>query len=236
MSTVLFDTIKTQAKVTDSVLVGFSGGKDSVVTLDLCFRYFKTVQPFFMYIVPNLEFQERTLRWYEDRYETEIIRLPHFDTSNFMRYGSFREPDETVPIISINDIYHYLRVKTGIWWIAAGERISDSIVRRAMIKHSGSIDAQRGRFYPISGWKKSEVLDYIKFKRLYLGRDSRDLHFSFKSLAGDELLFVKEHYPSDYQKILRLYPYAGAAVERKLAYGKKQISELRHGDDPPVAN
>ena len=99
MSTILFDTIKAQAKATDSVLVGFSGGKDSIVTLDLCFRYFKTVKPFFMYICPDLEFQERTLRWYENRYQTEIIPLPHFDVSNFMRYGSFREPDETVPII-----------------------------------------------------------------------------------------------------------------------------------------
>lgn len=62
MSNLLFDPIKTQSRVTDSVIVAFSGGKDSIVTLDLCSRYFKKIYSFFMYLVPNLEFQERMLR------------------------------------------------------------------------------------------------------------------------------------------------------------------------------
>ena len=220
MSNLLFDPIKTQAKITDTVLVGFSTGKDSIVTLDLCFKYFKTVIPFFMYIAPNLEFQERTLRKYERRYNTEIIRLPHFEVSNFMKYGSFRNADPNVSIIEINDIYYYVRQLTGITWIAAGERIADSLVRRAMIKHSGSIDRKRGRFYPISNWKKRDVVAYIKKNKLYLPKDSQELGFSFKSLAGCELSVIKKIYPDDYKKILRLYPLAGAAVERFEKYGK----------------
>ena len=78
MSALIYESIKAQSKVTDAVLVGFSGGKDSIVTLDLCFKYFKKVVPFFLYIVPGLSFQERQLQWYENRYQTEIIRLPHF--------------------------------------------------------------------------------------------------------------------------------------------------------------
>ena len=104
MSTVLYDPIKTQAKITDSVIVAFSGGKESIVTLDLCFRYFKNVRAFFMYICPDLSFQERTLEWYEKKYQTEIIRIPHMDVSEFFHYGSFRVPDPTFPIVSINDI------------------------------------------------------------------------------------------------------------------------------------
>ena len=221
MSTILFDPVKTMAKITDSVIVGFSGGKDSIVTLDLCMRYFENVTPFFLYMVPGLEFQERTLRWYEKRYGTEIIRLPHFEVSNFMRYGTFRAFDPSVPIISVTDTYGYLRVKTGSTWIAAGERINDSIIRRAMIKNSGSIDRSRGRFYPVAYWTKRQILDYIKHHKLKLPNDSKGLGFSFRSLDGRELSFVKEHYPEDFQKIEAMYPYCGAAIERWRRYAEE---------------
>lgn len=220
MSSLMFDPIKTQAKLTDAVLVGFSGGKDSIATLDLCMRYFDNVQPFFLYLCPELEFQEETLNWYERRYKCEILRLPHFEVSNFMRYGAFRNMDMSVPIVSVTDIYNYLRLQTGITWIAAGERINDSIIRRAMIKESGTIDKKRARIYPIATWTKKEVLSYIRHHKLKLPKDSRGLGFSFKSLAGVELAYIQQTYPSDYEKILSMYPFAGAAVERFNRYGK----------------
>ena len=220
MSNLLFDPIKTQSRVTDSVIVGFSSGKDSIVTLDLCFKYFKRVVPFFMYLVPDLEFQEKTLKWYENRYNTEIIRIPHFEVSEFLKYGSFTVADWNVDVVGINDTYEYLRQKTGIHWIAAGERCADSIVRNAMIKKSGSIDYKRGRFYPLAYWKKNEVLQYIKQKKLYLSHEQRKIGFSFRSLAGCELAIIKEMYPKDYEKILKVYPFAGAGVERYEKYGK----------------
>lgn len=220
MSNLLFDPLKTQSRVTDSVIVGFSGGKDSIVTLDLCFRYFKRVVPFFMYLVPGLEFQEKMLRWYENKYKTEIIRIPHFEVSEFLKYGSFTLYDQNVDVVGITDTYEYIRQKTGIHWIAAGERCADSIVRNAMIKQSGSIDYKRGRFYPIAYWKKNDVLQYIKYKKLYLSPEQKKLGFSFRSLSGNELAVIKERYPNDYKKILRVYPFAGAAVERFEKYGK----------------
>ena len=214
MSTILFDPIKAQAQITNSVIVAFSGGKESIVVLDLACKYFKNVKAFFMYICPGLSFQERTLAWYEKKYGIEIIRLPHFDVSEFFHYGSYRVGDETFPIVSINDIYKYVRQETDTWWIAAGERIDDSIIRRAMIKKSSSIDKDRGRIYPVAYWKKKEIAEYIKFHKLYLGEDSKKLGFSFKSLEGSELAMVKNYFPEDYEKILHLYPFAAAGVKR----------------------
>lgn len=222
MSNLLFDPIKTQASVTDGVIVGFSGGKDSIVTLDLCFRYFKTVKPFFMYLVKGLEFQEKMLNWYENKYDTEIIRIPHFEVSDFLKWGSFTLPDLNVDIVGINDVYEYLRQETGLHWIAAGERCADSIVRNAMIKKSGSIDFKRGRFYPIAYWKKQEVMQYIKHKKLYLSPEQRQIGFSFRSLAGSELSVIKKLYPHDYEKILKVYPLAEAGVKHYELYERSE--------------
>ena len=220
MSNLLYDPIKTQSRITDSVIVSFSGGKDSIVTLDLCFKYFKNVVPFFMYLVPDLEFQETMLRKYEKRYGIDIIRIPHFELSNLLKYGSFTLFDDQVSIVNITDTYEYIRAETGIHWIAAGERIADSIVRRAMIKKSGATDAKRGRFYPVAYWNKKEILRYIQLKKLYLSPEQKKLGFSFRSLDGYQLSVIKKEYPSDYEKILRVFPFSGAAVERYEKYGK----------------
>lgn len=87
-----------------------------------------------------------------------------------------------------------------------------------MIKKSGSIDYKRGRFYPLAYWKKQEVMQYIKFKKLYLSPEQKKLGFSFRSLAGNELATIQELYPNDFEKILKVFPFAGAAVEHYKKY------------------
>ena len=114
-----------------------------------------------------------------------------------MRYGTLRNVDLDVPIIDINDIYSWMRNKYGIQWIAAGERSGDSVIRGAMIKHSGSIDMKRGRFYPVAWWTKQDVLDYIKVKKLYRGIDSRTFGTSFEGVNPRSFLFLREHFPTD---------------------------------------
>lgn len=221
-----FDPIRTMAKMTDEVIVAFSGGKESIVVLDLCVKHFKRVVPFFMYYVPGLSFQEKQLRWYEDKYGLEIVRLPHFELSNLMRYGTYRNIDLDVPIIGMNEIYQWMRETYGINWIAAGERSGDSVIRGAMIKHSGSIDEKRGRFYPVAWWTKQEILDYIRVKKLYQGMDSRVMGTSFHGINTPSLVFLNEYFPTDYQRALRLFPLAEGAITRYKTYGKKQVSEL----------
>lgn len=214
MGTLLYEPLKTQSRMTDSVIVSFSGGKDSIVTLDLCMRHFGDVSAFFMYIVPGLEFQEVTLRKYERLYGIEIDRIPHPDMATFMKYGTYRSPDDSVPLLKFNDCYDYVRVKTGKSWIAGGERINDSLNRRAMLKSGGSIDLERFRFYPILHWSKNEVVEYIKRRRLYLPRDTRVLGCSFCDLSGETLFNVKKYFPRDYDRILEYYPLASVGVKR----------------------
>lgn len=214
MSTILFDNIKTAAAITDQVIVFFSGGKDSVVTLDLCCRYFKTVYPVFMYLVPGLSFHEAIIRWVKSKYGLDMIQVPHFMLSEWFRYGTLRAPDFDVPIVKPVDIYTYIRNMTGCWWVAAGERIADSVVRRAMIKQSGTIDDKRGRFYPVGMWSKPEVMHYIKRRKLKVSPESSVLEHSFRSLMPKEMYFMKKHYPADYEKIKTWFPLVEASTKQ----------------------
>ena len=225
-NTQLFVPIKTQSRITDSVLVAFSGGKDSVTCLDLAFKYFKNVKPFFMYLVPNLEFQERTLRYYEKKYNTEILRIPHFMLSDFLRYGTFRLPDLDVPMVKVVDIYNYLRELTGIYWIIAGERIADSMVRRAMIKESSSIDMNRGRFYPIAYWNVSQVRSYNKQNNLPLSLENKALGHSFRSLETKELKNIRDVFPNDYEKIKNFFPLCDISIKWGDFYGDSKNAEI----------
>lgn len=215
----LYDPVKAQSRITEHVIVSFSGGKDSVVTLDLCCRYFKQVSAFFMYQVPDLSFQEATLRYAENRYGITIERIPHFELSEFMASGAMRKEDYSVPIISINDCYRYVRLINDTWWIAAGERIADSIVRRAMIKRSGCVDEKRGRFYPLANFNKAEVMAYIKHHRLKLAPETNIIGHSFRSLMPKDAYMIKTHYPQDFEKIKRWFPFIEASVKHYEVYG-----------------
>lgn len=226
MSNLLFEPVKAASRITDTVVVAFSGGKDSIVTLDLCVRYFRHVHVFFMYTIPDLSFQEANLRWYEAKYGLEIERIPHFMLSEWLKYGTFRKYDVNVPIIHINDIYRYARLTNDVWWIAAGERIADSIVRRAMIKNSGSIDEKRGRFYPVAHFNKNDVMRYIQHHQLKLAPETKVLGHSFRSLEAKEMFLVQKYYPADYEKIRAWFPFVDVAVMNYRLNNETEITEV----------
>jgi len=213
----LFDAVKAASLVSKTVIVAFSAGKDSVVTLDLCYRHFERVEAFFMYQVPRLSFQESAIKFAEAKYGIEILRIPHFEVSDFLKYGAFCKQDTAVRRVKPLDVYNYVREQTGIHWIAAGERIADSIIRRAMIKQSSAIDAKRGRFYPVDEWTKADIVRYIDHHKLKISPEARLLGHSFRSLMPEDMMKIKQHYPDDYEKIRAMYPFVDASTMKAAA-------------------
>ena len=209
--------------MTDSVIVSYSGGKESVVVLDLCTTYFKEVHAFRMTYVDDLSFENEQDEYVQRKYGIEVYRVPHFELSRLLKFGVYCKPDHTLPIIKINDIYKHVRNAFGVKWIAAGERAADSVVRRARMMQHGSIYDARGRFYPLAYWKKAHVLKYIQENKLPLSPESKVLGHSFSGPVEKDMPILKEHFPNDYAKILEIFPEIVAHEARVNLYGQNQI-------------
>ena len=219
----LYHGIECASQITDAILVMFSGGKDSVCVLDLCHRYFRRVQPVFMQIGPMLSFHKAMHAWAEDKYGVEILKLPHPGVVDCLRYGVFRNyQDFSIPVITFKDIWNYSRLQTGIWWIAAGEKIADSIVRRAMIKGDGGcVNAKIGRFYPLAEWTIKDVYAYMRQRRLRMTPEYESYGGSYNgSLVPHSLHWLKRHYPNDYEKMRAWFPFIDVATKRIEFFGE----------------
>lgn len=221
----LLRAVRIHSRISDSVIVSFSGGKDSVVTLDLCSKYFKKVHAFFMYIVPDLSFQTEMIRWAENRYNLKILQVPHFSAYEMKRDGAWCRPNPYIKVKSIDDIYADVRNYFDCEWIAAGERICDSLWRRAQIKQSGSVNIKRRRFFTVADFTKADILNYIRANRLKYAPESAKLGGSFQ-LMPQKIALLKIHYPDDYAKIKAYFPF----IDGSLAYSMKKndLKDLQH--------
>lgn len=215
--------VKQAAKLTDQVTVGFSTGKDSIVSLDLCCRHFKKVTAIFMYVVPGMSFQEAYLKQAERRYGIKILRLPHWSLSTAFQVNYYRPGSDlsaSTPDLTITDVEKYLREAHGSTWFAYGQKKNDSLERRAMISASGGVDVKGRRFYPVGEFSDKEIFAYMRHRRLPLPIDYQLFGHSFGLLEPMELRQVREHFPADFAKIVKLFPEIEASIARLDYYGQ----------------
>lgn len=219
-------------KQTEEVIVFFSGGKDSIVVLDMCFKYFKTVYPVFMYVVKNLSFQERYLTYIEKKYRISFFRYPHWSLSRMYKENNYRPYSKNakdIKLIYLRDVENQAREATGGVYIASGHKAIDSLDRNAMIRGCKGIDDKNKRIYPLAFYNNAMVFNYLKRNNILLPPDYRLFKYSknssFGGINGDDLEVVRENYPDDYRKILEVFPFAEAAVKRK-EFANNQVSEV----------
>lgn len=215
--------VKQAAALTDQVAVGFSTGKDSIVALDLCCRHFKKVTAFFMYVVPGMSFQEAYLAQAERRYGINILRIPHWSLSTAFQVNYYRPGSDIsaeTPDLTIVDVEAWLRAEHGATWFAYGQKQNDSLERRAMISACGGVDVKSNRLYPVGHFSDKEIFAYMRHRRLPVPIDYQLFGHSFGLLEPMELKQVREHYPADFAKIVKLFPEIEASIARLDYYGE----------------
>lgn len=225
MSLVVQDAraILRRAAAEDSaVLVALSGGKDSLVTLDLCCQYFERVETFFMYLVDGLRCCETPIQAALKRSQVKVHHsVPHWDLARILKYGVLRphiNGADKLKETSQADVEKSLRAKTGIRWVAWGMRATDSSLRRMFLTASQGYDEKCGHVYPIWKWKTGDVFGYLKARRIPVpgtfGSNGKSRTSGF-GLDIETLTFVKRNYPDDWPKIKAAFPFCDVLLKRQ---------------------
>lgn len=202
-------------KQSDVVICMYSGGKDSVVLLDILAKQFKHVHACFMYLVKDLEHQQPLLRWVTSKYpNTTLHQYPHWLLSRYLKYGhlTFHKVVDDIQVIKAADVEDNLKKKTGVEWLASGERRADSMKRYMFLgmQKFDAIAEGRKHIYPLSHWKKAHVEQYIKHKKLIIPVDyNPKANSQGVDLNINTLLYLKNKYPEDLEKLLKVFPFAG---------------------------
>ena len=187
-----------EALKNEPLLLMFSTGKDSIVAGDLMFRYHGNIRPVFLYFVDGLEIKERVIRFYEKRWNVQIIRRPSADTMKMLNGKK----------ITLSQIEAGLRKEFNIAWTIWGVRRSDSMQRMAIIgKTDRGIDERNRKLYPIGWWKPSDVYSYCKFHKLILPIEyQHGFKRDFSNPDGEALIYLRNTFPDDYRKVIEKFP------------------------------
>ena len=212
--------------VTPDTLLAFSCGKDSIASWLAIRDQFDTIVPFYMYLIPgNLSFIEESLQYYEDFFDTKIVRMPH-DSLYRMLNGMTFQPPERLRFMQRLDLQEPNREDTAYAvaydndldpdevFTAIGVRQNDSIQRRLAIQKHGAINTTQRHYYPVYDWSKQRLIDEIKKAGVKLPVDYNLFGRSFDGLDLRFIYQIKKHYPLDYQKILEWFPMVEVEIYR----------------------
>lgn len=156
----------------------------------------------------GLDHIDNYLRTIKARYSNvRIMQVPHWNLSRALRIGFCCVANPNVKIMSLKDIDESVRMKTGISYSFYGMKQADGMHRRLMLRgYENEAISNMNKVYPLSHWKKSDVLAYIKARRLpepiaYTNEAGNGLWFDAKCFD-----YLRRHYPQDLEKIYKVFP------------------------------
>lgn len=162
----------------------------------------------FMYFVKGLDHIDNYLRAVKARYaNVTILQVPHWTLTRVLRCGLYCIPNPNVKLLSLKDVDESVRMKTGISYSFYGMKQSDGMNRCLMLRgYENEAISNTNKVYPLSKWKKSDVMAYIKAKKLpepisYNKNKSQGLTF-----LPEVFDYLRRHYPQDLEKIYKVFP------------------------------
>lgn len=218
------ETIRDVRKKQNKTLLAFSTGKDAIAAWLAIRDHFDEVIPYYLYLIPDLEFVEESLAYYEKFFGAKIIRLPHPSLHRWLNNFIFQAPQNCLCIEQAKlPNFDYVHIQKAIAksrnlqkdiLVADGVRAADSPMRRVAISIHGSISYNQLKYHPIWDWKKKDLIDCFNKHNVKLPIDYKIFGRSFDGLDLRFLMPLKRHLPNDYKKILEWFPLAELEVFR----------------------
>lgn len=214
-----------------AVLFYSAGGKDGIVLLDLLSKFYKKVICVYMYLIPNLSHTDKYILWAKKNYNTEIIALPHYQRTIMKKNGFYCIPIDEDGFYSQREVEDFVRTKLNKKIIYNGMKGVDGYMKRMRLKMyaKNGYRNNQGVCFPLANWTNKECMRYIKSKMLIEP-------FSYDRTNGSqglvlkikELLYLRENYRCDYDKILKDFPFCEKIIcdyERIQASGDRESYE-----------
>ena len=217
-------TIKQIRDQTDTILLSFSCGKDSIAAWLECRKHFPHIIPFYLYLVPDLQFVNDALAYYEDWFGCRIAQYPHPSLYRMLNNCVFQSPEHRqtiaragLPKFDYGDIEGIVREKHGVpgAYCATGVRAVDSPYRMAAMKKHGPINAKTLKFHPIWDWNMDRLVTEIEGSGAKLPIDYRLFGRSFDGIDYRFLEPIRRELPEDYFRILEYFPLAELEMKRR---------------------
>lgn len=218
------ETVATVREHQAETLLAFSTGKDAVAAWLAIRDRFERVHPYYLYLVPGLEFVEESLSYYEQFFGEKIIRLPHPSLHRWLNNFTFQPPERCLVIEQAglpNHDYGMIRQAMcemrGVpenTMVADGVRAADSPMRRVAINTHGPISWNQGKYHPIWDWRKKDLIDCFIRAGVKLPVDYKLFGRSFDGIDLRFLLPLKRYRPADYKRVLEWFPLADLEVFR----------------------
>lgn len=223
---------------TDTVFLGFSGGKDSLASWLKLLRFFDKdkIIPVCQLYLPGpperkgrgtFPYLERVLDYYERQFDRRIYRIPIANFFLSMGGKTYQPPyrfnalhylrrEGVLPPIDHIDLERILKEATGMpnAWTAAGIKISDGLMRRIAIKKHGSALPDSMRFYPVWDYSLDDIMDEIRASGMALSEDYYLFGRSFGGVSAAFTTPVRDNSPEDWRVLKYWYPLADVDIMR----------------------
>ncbi len=195
-----------------SILVSFSGGKDSLTLLYLAKQIFEHVECFFMYFVPGIRSVEDRIDDASEKYNVKIYKIRHWAYFKCKKHGIFCNPEDIEERV-LSDVYTDIRELSGITPILTGAKRDDGQWRRT--NTANAITGAYGDVYkPIFEWTTYDVLGYCKMKGIEVPK-AEGMKNTGIDLGTKYILWAYNNDKQAYSLIKKEFPYLDAMIYRE---------------------